>query len=164
MRIRFNKTAALAAIIGVLGSGTAQAACWSPQAAEAAEVRDLETMLMVASLRCRLTRQNFISDYNSFVRSSRSALVEANDRLRGHYASSGGLNAYDRYVTSLANRHGAGSAGLDCQDMKMLLDDAKDAGASVAQLAKLARSVAISLKSGPALPGGRCDQVMARAR
>ena len=97
--------------------------------------------------------------FNSFIRSSRSALIEANDRLRTHYASSGGLNAYDRYVTSLANRHGGGSAGLDCQDMKMLLDDAKDSGASVAQLARLARSVA----GGPALPGGRCDQVIARA-
>ena len=160
VRIKFVKMAAVAAMMDILGAGTAQAACWSPQAAEAAEVRDLETMLMVASLRCRLTGQNFISDYNRFVRSSRPALVEANDRLRSHYATSGGLNAYDRYVTSLANRHGGGSAGLDCQDMEALLEEAKDEGASVAQLAKLARSVA----GGPALPGGRCDQVMARAR
>jgi hypothetical protein len=152
--------AAFAALVGMLSSSAANAACWSPQAAEAAEVRDLETMLMVASLRCRLSGRDFLSDYNKFVRSSRPALTEANDRLRAHYAGSGGLNAYDRYVTSLANRHGGGSAGLDCRDMEDLLDEARDAGESVSQLAKLARSV----EGGPTLPGGRCGQVIARAR
>ncbi len=160
MRRGNKKVAALAALAGIIGSGTAQAACWSPKAAEAAEVRDLETMLMVASLRCRLSGRNFIADYNAFVRGSRPALVEANDRLRSHYATSGGLNAYDRYVTSLANRHGGGSVGLDCKDMESLLDEARDSGGSVTQLAKLARTV----EGGPHLPGGRCGEVIARAR
>jgi hypothetical protein len=156
----FKGAAALAALMGILGSSGANAACWSAQTAEAAEVRDLETMLMVASLRCRLSGRDFLTDYNKFVRASRPALTEANDRLRTHYAALGGLNAYDRYVTSLANRHGGGSAGMDCRDMENLLDEAREAGRSVAQLAKLARSV----EGAPALPGGRCGQVIARAR
>ncbi len=160
MNKRTKGFAALTALAGILSSSAASAACWSPQAAEAAEVRDLETMLMVASLRCRLSGRDFLSDYNKFVRASRPALTETNDRLRTHYTGSGGLNAYDRYVTSLANRHGGGSAGLDCRDMEDILDEARDAGGSVAQLAKLARSV----DGNRILPGGRCGQVIARAR
>ncbi len=139
---------------------TAQAACWSPRAAEAAEVRDLDTMLMVASLRCRISGRNFIPDYNSFVRNSRPALSAANDMLRAQFASSGGLDAYDRYVTSLANTHGGGSATLDCRDMENLLDEAKDQGGAVATLAKLARSV----DGGPKLPGGRCGATFAQVK
>ena len=155
-----KKTLFAAAAAALILTTTAQAACWSPRAAEAAEIRDLDTMLMVASLRCRISGRNFIEDYNSFVRNSRPTLIAANDMLRAQFASSGGLDAYDRYVTSLANTHGGGSATLDCRDMENLLDEAKDQGGSVAMLAKLARSV----DGGPKLPGGRCGVTFARAK
>jgi hypothetical protein len=148
------------ALASVLISNTAIAACWTPKAAEAAEVRDLDTMLMVASLRCRSSTRNFITEYNSFVKRSRPVLAAANETLRLQFASAGGLNAYDRYVTSLANTHGGGTASMDCRDMMRLLDDAQDRGGSVADLARLARTVAGS----PKLPGGRCSVTVAQAR
>ncbi len=151
---------ASAVLMAAMVVTTAQAACWTPKSVEAAEVRDLDTMLMVASLRCRISGRNFISDYNSFVRKSRPALTAANETLRTQFASSGGLNAYDRYVTSLANTHGGGSSTLDCRDMEKLLDQAEAQGGSVVALAKLARSVS----GAPKLPGGRCPVSMAQAR
>jgi hypothetical protein len=153
-----NMCAASLALASVAVSGSAQAACWQTSAVEAAQVRDLETMLMVASLRCRLTGRNFVSDYNSFVRKSRPALTEANERLRAHFSSNGGLNAYDSYVTSLANRHGGGD-GLDCKAMEKLIDRATDEGDSLSKLADVAQAV----KVRPRLPGSVCPTSIARA-
>ncbi len=150
-----------AATLGAVAlTTTAQAACWSARAAEAAEVRDLDTMLMVASLRCRGGARNFIANYNHFVKKSRPALSAANDTLRDQFAASGGLNAYDRYVTSLANTHGGGTGSLDCRDMQDLLDKADDQGDSVPALARLARTV----PGGPKLPGGRCGVTIAQVK
>lgn len=129
----------------------------------AAKVRDLETMLMVSALRCRLKGQDFLPAYNAFVRGSRSALVEVNDRLRAHFERSNigiaALNAYDRYVTAIANGYGAGVEGLDCIDMESILGAASAAGHSLASLEDLAERA----ESNPALPGGRCSLEIARA-
>lgn len=142
----------------------AQAAtCWSEKAVAAAKVRDLETMLMVSALRCRLKGQDFLPQYNAFVRGSRPALVDVNDRLRRHFTgavgASGALNAYDRYVTAIANSYGAGVEGLDCTDMESILGAARAAGHSITTLEALAERA----QSNPVLPGGRCNLVIARA-
>lgn len=138
--------------------------CWSDSAAAAAKVRDLETMLMVSALRCRLKGQDFLPQYNEFVRSSRPALVDVNERLRQHFARAEGpaaaLNAYDRYVTAIANSYGAGVEGLDCTDMESILGAAQAAGHSLASLEALAERA----EANPQLPGGRCDMVIAQAR
>ncbi len=149
-----------AALAGSLVAGNAQAACWTPQAVEAAQVRELETMLMVASLRCRLSGSNFIGDYNGFVRASRPTLSAANDKLREHFDGAGGLNAYDRYVTGIANRYGGGVGGMNCKDFQAVLDDARDAKGSMPRLVRLASAVEIK----PTLPGGRCTTTVAAAR
>ncbi len=145
------------ALGGTVLSGTAQAACWNDDAVEAAQVRDLETMLMVASLRCRISGADFLSSYNAFVRGSRPTLTAMNDRLRDHF---GDLNSYDRYVTSVANRYGGGAAGLDCGDMASILKDAREANGSPSELVKIARQAGIK----PSLPGSRCSVTVARAR
>lgn len=141
----------------------AQAAdCWSEKAASAAKVRDLETMLMVSALRCRLGGQDFLADYNGFVRASRTALTEVNDRLRGHFqqavGQAGALNAYDRYVTSIANGYGAGVKGLDCGDMASILGAAAAGNGSLAELEQIAERAG----ANPALPGGVCPMVIAQ--
>lgn len=139
------------------------AACWNERSVAAAKVRDMETMLMVSALRCRLKGLDFLPRYNAFVRASRPALVEVNDRLRHHFAGAvgqaGALDAYDRYVTAIANSYGAGVEGRNCIDMEAILIEAHFAGHSVESLAMLADRAA----SNPELPGGRCI-VIAQAR
>ncbi|HYZ47984.1 MAG TPA: hypothetical protein VE567_03730, partial [Sphingomonas sp.] len=104
--------AALAA--AALLAGSAQAGCWTDAAYKAAQVRELDTMLMVQALRCRKTAASFVGEYNRFVEVSRPALIQANAELKTHF---GGLNAYDNYMTTVANRYGAGSEGLGCSDV-----------------------------------------------
>lgn len=148
---------AAAAVCAGITATAAQAQCWSKTAIDAAQVRDLETMLMVASLRCRITGQDFLSEYNAFVRQSRPALVEANDALRTHFASNGGLNAYDRYVTGVANRYGGGADGLTCRDMRSILSAAKAAGDNYSELVRLAQDADMK----PQINGGACSVTIA---
>ena len=103
----------------------AQAACWTAEQVSAAKVRDLDTMLMVASLRCRHTNVAVLTSYNSYVVKQRKALVQINDTLRSHYASGdkkAAMTAYDNYVTKIANRYGAGAEGLGCDDMQSIVE------------------------------------------
>ncbi len=147
------------ALSSMIIATAAEAECWTPEAAEAAQVRDLETMLMVASLRCRTSGDDFITDYNGFVIAGRASLTQANDQLRRHFASLGGLNAYDSYVTGIANKYGAGSDGLSCRDMKSIVSAASSAGGSLPALVRLAQSAQVE----PRLPGGRCPTDVAVA-
>jgi hypothetical protein len=145
------------ALTAVANAGMVQAACWSEDAVEAAQIRTLETMLMVASLRCRDSGTDLLPSYNAFVRGHRATLTVMNDRLRAHF---GNLNAYDRYVTSVANRYGGGAVGLDCEDMAGLLKTARRADGSADDLAEIAQKARIRVT----LPGERCAVTLARAR
>lgn len=151
-----------AAIAAALVSTPARAAgCWAPAAVEAAQVRDFETMLMVSALRCRLVGTDFLPDYNRFIREKRAALTQINDELRGQFRSlvgaAGALNAYDRYVTSIANSYGAGAEGLACSDFQSLVAAANGQPATRAGLVAIAQRTS----SDPRLPGSRCGVTMA---
>lgn len=161
MGIAFKSGMTAAILASIMVSAPAQAAgCWSANAVDAAKVRDLETMIMVSALRCRLSGTDFLGKYNHFVRASRAALTEANDVLRAHFVAQGsGLNGYDRYVTSLANRYGAGAEGLNCRDMSDIADAALHEGKSLASLKKLAARADVQ----PDLKGARCNVSVARA-
>jgi hypothetical protein len=152
-----KRATTMLALAGAVFANNAQAACWNETAFEAAQVRNLETMLMVASLRCRISGDDFLGSYNSFVRGSRPTLSAMNERLRTHF---GDLNSYDRYVTSVANRYGGGAAGLDCADMARILKSARAANGSANELVKIARLAGIKANT----PGGRCSVTIARAR
>ena len=153
----FIKSALAAAILVAVPVTSAQAACWSETAVSAARIRDMETMLMVSALRCRSTDVHMLGAYNQFIRTSRVALTRVNDTLRHHFAGQGGLNAYDRYVTSIANRYGAGAEGLNCSDMSSILSAAQSEGGSLAGLARLATAAKVE----PILTGSRCPVVLA---
>ena len=160
-----NMRNTLKLIIGamaILSAVPVQAAsCWSTQAVEAAQVRDFETMLMVLALRCRNTGVNFLDEYNSFVRTKRTALTQINDDLRAQFQKAMGagaaLNAYDRYVTQLANSYGAGAEGLDCADMQSLVRAGNAAAPSRAALVTLAQRAG----ANPRLPGSACPVTIA---
>ena len=153
----FIKSALIAATLVALPVTSAQAACWGETAINAAKVRDMETMLMVSALRCRSTDAQILGAYNNFVRSSRVALTQVNDTLRRQFADQGGLNAYDRYVTSIANRYGAGSEGLSCGDMSSILSAAQAEGGSLPGLSRLATAAGVE----PLLTGNRCTIALA---
>jgi hypothetical protein len=152
-----KRAAAGLALAAVANAGVVQAACWSEDAVEAAQIRTLETMLMVASLRCRDSGTDLLPSYNAFVRGHRATLTVMNDRLRAHF---GNLNAYDRYVTSVANRYGGGAIGLDCDDMASLLKAARKTDGPGDELASIAQKARIRVT----IPGERCPVTLARAR
>lgn len=150
----------LKSLIGVaaaVGATQAQAAtCWSTQAVEAAQVRDFETMLMVSALRCRTSGSGFLNEYNSFIRSKRAALTQVNDELRTHFQKAAfgkaALDAYDRFVTQLANSYGAGAQGLDCTDMQSLMRAAEAVEPTREALVALAQRAGAE----PRLPNNSC--------
>ncbi len=164
MQSQIKSIARAAAVAVVIAStalaGSARAGCWSPQEVQSAHVRELDTMLMVASLRCRIAGRDFTEDYNGFVRENRPMLTRANDSLRDHFFSSGGLNAFDRYVTRIANRYGGGADSMNCKDFQTVLEDARDARGSLPKLLRLASNAGIQ----PNLPGGLCTTTIASAR
>jgi hypothetical protein len=149
-----------ALMAATLASAPAHAACWTAEEISAAKVRDMDTMLMVSALRCRNSGHDLLGSYNAFVRSGRGALTAANDSLRAHFEHAGGLNAYDRYVTAIANHYGAGAEGLSCRDMGSILSAARAEGNSLKGLERVADAADVS----PSLSGGRCSTRMAAAR
>jgi hypothetical protein len=153
-----------AAAMAALGLGPASAACWSDRAVDAAYVRDLDTMLMTATLRCRLHGVDLAAGYNKFVREKRPVLVAANEELREHFAvdARGGaaLDAFDRFATALANSHGAGDPGKNCADYQALVEAAVAAAPERAALIEMARQAG----SNPTLANGRCTTQIALAR
>ena len=148
-------------ILGILALtvpvAPAQAACWTADHVAAAKVRDLDTMLMVSALRCRHTEVSMMDRYNAFVVQDRKALQKVNDVLRDHYRDAGNakaqLNAYDNYVTKIANRYGAGSEGLSCSEMRSIVE------ATAAEAPEIDALIAVAERAGvqPYIDGPMCD-------
>lgn len=156
---RLNHIVAVVTLAAISVS-PAQAACWSDAAVSAAKIRDLETMLMVSALRCRTADNAMLRQYNGFVARSRPALAAVNQILRAQFAGDGGLNAYDRFVTAIANRYGAGVEGLGCDDMTSILSAAEAEDGSLEGLARLAAAAGVE----PRLSDERCTKTVTAAR
>ena len=151
------KKIVLAVLAMAVPAAPAQAACWSAEHIAAAKVRDLDTMLMVSALRCRNTEVSMMERYNAFVVQDRKALQQINDVLRDHYRDAGNskaqLNAYDNYVTKIANRYGAGSEGLSCGEMRSIVE------AAAAEAPQVDALIAVAERAGirPYIDGPTCD-------
>lgn len=137
----------------------AQAAmgCWNETQVAAANVRDFQSRLMVATMRCRARGIDILYAYNRFVIANRDTLRGANGVLRSQflagYGSDGELQ-YDRFTTSLANAYGGDDTDpWVCAETEDLAYEAADARGDVQRLLALAN------RSGahPRLPGGRCE-------
>ena len=160
---KLGKLIAVATLGSLTLAGAAQAACWSPIEVEAATMRELQSRLMVASLRCAKSDHDVLPHYNAFVRSKRHLLISGNDTLKAyfgkHHGHKAGVREYDRFAVSLANRYGAGSGDLsECESMKELAFTAATSEPSQAALVRIARENALE----PRLPGGRCGIIIAR--
>lgn len=97
-------------------SVTSDRACWSRQEVEAAHVRNLQTLLMVAAYECGDGAP--AENYNVFVRQHRGAIAGFNDTLKTYFYRNLGLiegrHAYDRFTTALANAQS--SQAIDAAD------------------------------------------------
>ena len=151
---------ALAAIAII--AAPARAECWRADHIAAAKVRDMETMLMVSALRCRADHTQMIGQYNAFIVKSRAALNQVNDKLKAHFTAEVGarqsLDAYDSYVTRIANRYGAGAEGLNCNDLSDITAAALSEDTSFAALAALADRAGVQ----PIIAGGVCPLTFAQ--
>jgi hypothetical protein len=157
-----NLIVALACAVSVLAT-PAGATCWTSGQVSAAKVRDFDTMLMVSALRCRLTGSDLLTRYNAFVTQDRVPLTQANDVLRAHFVEkvgkSEGLNAYDNYVTKVANRYGAGAEGLTCADMVSIVSAATSETVTLDALIELADRAKVT----PLLDEQACPMTFASA-
>lgn len=153
---RLGKMLAAGAALAMLAVAPAEAACWNAADYSAAQLRELDTMLMVQALRCRNGQDNYLADYNRFVETGRLVLTGANMRLRNHFVAELGArqgpDALDRYITSVANRYGAGTEGLSCADMASIARAAVTAAGSAEALFQLAAAADMA----PMVPGERC--------
>jgi hypothetical protein len=158
------KRLGLAVAAAVMAGSPATAACWSNSVVEAAYVRDFDTILMVATLRCRTKDAEMGASYNKFVREKRAVLVAANDELRAQFSegrgAKAGLDAFDRFSTSLANSHGAGEEGVSCTDYRAMVDSAAAAPVSREALIRLA----VKAGAHPDLPQAACTREVALVR
>ena len=153
------KTIIAAAAAGALLAAPVEAACWTGDEASAATVRELQSMLMVAALRCQVSGHGLMDDYNAFVTANRTAIGALNDRLKAHFIHAAGpvegQRAYDRFTTSMANGYGAGASGSDsCGAAASLAREAALMAGSAEGLAMLADREGLVAK----LPEGVCGE------
>ena len=134
----------------------AQMACWGPKQAAAAKLRDLQSRLMVATMRCRAMGVDVLAAYNDFVRINRDTIQAANGVIKaqfeeGHGAE--GLNQYDHFTTALANEYGDDPTDAAvCEETAVVAEEAASAEGDVMTLLALADRMG----PAPSLPGGEC--------
>jgi hypothetical protein len=154
---KFSQAALGAAALAICLSSAAPAAsgaCWTQADVSAAKVRQLQTKLMVAALRCRASGVDILASYNRFIRAKRGEITSANDRLKAHFRAasrSSGERDYDRYTTALANHYGgARTSQNSCAEAENLAQSAASRGSLI--------ETAAHDVSSPKLPSGRCGR------
>jgi hypothetical protein len=151
----FNKMAAGLALAAVSAAVPAQAQthCWAKPEATAAQVRELQTMLMVAALRCRAAHMDISADYDGFVIAQKEAIAAANAVIKAHFGKDAvAQSEYDRFTTSLANGFGDdATTNATCSAAANLAH--QSSAAITVQLGDIANSQVEPVS----LPGGACD-------
>jgi hypothetical protein len=149
--------ASAALLLCVSAPAQAVMGCWDQTQVAAAKVRDLQSRLMVATLRCQAMGVNVSGAYNRFVAANRTTIQGANTvimaQFRSGYGSGQAQTQYDRFATSLANIYGddATDAGI-CADTAALAEEAAAANGDIRQLVALEDRLGFASD----LPGGQC--------
>jgi hypothetical protein len=134
----------------------ASMSCWGPREAAAAKIRDLQSRLMVATMRCRAMGVDVLAQYNAFVRDNRETIQQANGVLKAQFATGYGSEAetfYDRFTTALANEYGGDETSeAICEEVAHVASEAAEARGDVSLLLDLADRMGPT----PQLPGGEC--------
>lgn len=148
--------APVAAALLIAQPAQASMACWGQQPAAAAKVRDLQSRLMVAALRCRAMGIDVLAPYNDFVRQNRGALQAVNGLIHAQFETGYGKEAdtyYDRFATGLANHYGGDATTAEiCEETAAAAQNAAAAAGDITKLLALADRFG----SSPDLPGGAC--------
>jgi hypothetical protein len=135
---------------------SAAMSCWNENETAAAKIRDLQSRLMVATLRCRAMGIDVLTAYNDFVRINRSTLQQANGVIKAQFDRGYGAEGqrfYDSFTTAMANHYGGdATSGQVCEETAAIAAEAVAANGDVASLVGLADRTGGS----PDLPGGRC--------
>ncbi|MBA2936647.1 hypothetical protein HZF05_21415 [Sphingomonas sp. CGMCC 1.13654] len=149
---KVNKWVAGLVLAAMGAAAPAQAGCWTARETGAAQVRDMQTMLMVAALRCRAAHIDISADYDGFVIAQKDAIAAANFVIKQHFAAAGGNQTdYDRFATSLANVFGDdATTEATCAEAAALAHEGS--AAAPAQLEQVAESRVFPAS----LPGGAC--------
>ncbi|MXP29229.1 S-adenosyl-L-homocysteine hydrolase [Porphyrobacter algicida] len=113
------------AVVGVLSGAlalTSLPANAGVITSNAEAVRKLDIMLMVTSLRCRTTSDNFQADYRRFSAAHLSDLNLASRTLQARLVHShgqkGAKRALDKISVGMANEYGQGHPWLNCGQLK----------------------------------------------
>ena len=137
--------------------------CWNETQLAAAKVRDLQSRLMVASLRCQAMGVNVIASYNNFIQANRATIQGANAVILAQFRSGYGSDAqtqYDRFTTALANLYGDDATSRDvCEETAAVAEDAAAANGDIGQLVAIEDRFGFSSD----LPGGECGYSFAAA-
>ncbi len=150
--------------IGIAQPAQAGMTCWDQNHAAAAKIRDLQSRLMVATMRCRAYGIDVLAEYNEFVRVNRSTIRDANgmikDQFRAGFGAALAQKSYDSFTTSLANAYGVEETNeAVCQATAALASEAVAAGGNVDRLLHIYDRIG----SAPDLPGGQCPISFASA-
>jgi hypothetical protein len=153
--------AATASLLCTSVSANAAMGCWNETQVAAAKVRDLQSRLMVATLRCSAMGADVSPAYNRFVAANRTTIQGANTVIMAAFRAGHGVQAqtqYDRFATSLANIYGDDATDPEvCAETAAIAEEAAAAGGDIGQL------IALADRTGetPALPGGQCPVTFA---
>ncbi len=122
MKFAGRSAAALCAAAALSTGAMPAAAQTSGLTGGAADIRKLDIMLMVTSLRCRGGAHDFQADYNQFASKHLKKLNQASDQLRrslaARHGAKGSKRALDRIGVSMANTYGDGHPWMDCAQLK----------------------------------------------
>ena len=158
--VRTGKVAALFALAATMTAGQAQA-CWSNTEQDAAKVANLNMMMMVSALRCRKGPDDFLSEYNRFVKLNNATIGSQNAVVREHFARVGGFKnaeaAMDKFIIGIANSYGSGHQDLGCMQLKALAQELSNNSHSVDSLLVVADSYIAEFP----LAGGKCPVMIA---
>jgi hypothetical protein len=156
-----RKAAGILALVStalVCNGASAQAGCWYPNEAKAAQLVQLNMKLMVGALHCRDKTPQVVETFNRFV-TAHGALLQANHNiLKNHFEREepdygGGSRAYRDFLTLAGNQHSATPAARDIGDCDSIIALSRMAsGLPEGGLLMLAESLTKAPASGPCRP------------
>ena len=115
-----SKLTAAAAAMTMLVSPMSASAEADLKTAE--NIRKLDIMLMVTSLRCRTGKDDFQAEYRKFSAAHLSTLNLASRQMRtslqAKHGNKGAMRQLDRLSVGMANEYGQGHPWLECGELK----------------------------------------------
>ena len=101
-----------------------QGTCVKPEIVGAAQIRELDVMLLVGSLRCRVSNPDVTTSYTAFAAQAREIIANATTQLKSYLGSDA---AFDKYQIRLANHYGGGAGKPDCSALTSVIQRATQA-------------------------------------